>query len=477
MMEYDPAIHGSFQQYQDRQVREMAWFIHKRLAGSSNKAISVDDQTMALATDEAVVQTGRKAATFVVTTSQIDRDSDIVLPLGIRTEHWARAGAPWFFGHGSDKFPIGTSLDENGKLHFQADERAATATIFFDDDEFSQEVKRKVCVEGSMRACSIAFVPIDAESMGMKANQRMGQGSGGYLFRDVDLTEISVVPIPSNPDAVLISCSPIMKQCVSSYCKMFSTQGDTEGSGIPGRNANPDGDAEQEKEECDCPDCMEGKACGCSKEEGYDPVTDEIIERYGDETPDDLIERYREGGGGVDPNHYAGHGHNEKSATHLVALTSHAREEAKFVSLLDEQNQQALGADYVGKLQARLKDLEDRFSSEHPDLNLDDEVTKFETDFDNQDSTGEANLVGRGDIPPELPDEVMAGEDEAEDEMLEQVETKSWADQPADPAIIRRLEDVERILRQHTGGGQSKSGYTASQLFARDPDLTRGNLR
>jgi hypothetical protein len=246
-------------------TKRQLWASVRKRAGDPRKAYPVDDDTMALATDEATVRTGAKAATFVVTSRRQDRDSDIVLPLGISTENWRKAGAPWFFSHGSEKFPIGTSLDASGKLHFQADEDTATATIFFDmGDPFAREVQRKVCVVGSLRACSVAFVPVQAESLG-KANHS-GDGHG-FLFRSVDLTEISIVPIPSQPDAVLIGCSAgigkRLKRCVGAYCKMFGgTQGDIEPPGLPGRSANPPGDAEQEG--CDCKGCTSGKTC-CGK--------------------------------------------------------------------------------------------------------------------------------------------------------------------------------------------------------------------
>jgi HK97 family phage prohead protease len=124
------------------------------------------------------------AFTFVASTSSVDRMGDTVEQDFDLAEYLRNPVV--LFGHDHDQ-PVGKALDvrfENGQL---------VADIEFAPTERGQEIKALVD-HGTLRALSIGFTPGDTQA----------RPDGGLSFAKNHLLEISIVPVPANPDALRI---------------------------------------------------------------------------------------------------------------------------------------------------------------------------------------------------------------------------------------------------------------------------------
>ncbi|MDE2102041.1 MAG: AAA family ATPase [Patescibacteria group bacterium] len=146
---------------------------------------------------------------FIVTTLREDRDGDVVVPMGIETGNF-ELNAVWFFGHQQHPIPIGKGV-KDGKLSFAKAERLAKAGCWFDPrDPDSVMIYHKV-KDGFLNATSIAFVPLQARRRDREEEKGIFDRAHphtqpmqppGWLFERVDLTEISIVGVPSNAGAI-----------------------------------------------------------------------------------------------------------------------------------------------------------------------------------------------------------------------------------------------------------------------------------
>jgi HK97 family phage prohead protease len=133
------------------------------------------------------------AFTFVASTASVDRMGDTVEQDFDLAEYLRNPVV--LFGHDHDQ-PVGKALDvrfENGQL---------VADIEFAPTERGQEIKALVD-HGTLRALSIGFTPGDTQA----------RPDGGLSFAKNSLLEISIVPVPANPDALRIKSTqeaPIM---------------------------------------------------------------------------------------------------------------------------------------------------------------------------------------------------------------------------------------------------------------------------
>jgi HK97 family phage prohead protease len=133
------------------------------------------------------------AFTFVASTASVDRMGDTVEQDFDLAEYLRNPVV--LFGHDHDQ-PVGKALDvrfENGQL---------VADIEFAPTERGQEIKALVD-HGTLRALSIGFTPGDTQV----------KSDGGLSFAKNSLLEISIVPVPANPDALRIKSTqeaPIM---------------------------------------------------------------------------------------------------------------------------------------------------------------------------------------------------------------------------------------------------------------------------
>ena len=146
---------------------------------------------------------GEGAITYVITTDEEDRDGDVVRPIGAHLGNY-RLNPLVFFGHQEKPVPIGVCRSPDGELTVRPEERWALATIHFDLPDPDAAFIHDKCKRKILNATSIAFVPIEAWRRDdvRKARTHSDQSAPGWYFNQWDMTELSVVGVPSNPKAV-----------------------------------------------------------------------------------------------------------------------------------------------------------------------------------------------------------------------------------------------------------------------------------
>lgn len=129
-------------------------------------------------------------------TAVIDRMGDIIDQSGWRLKNFKNAPRI-LYGHDSrERLPIGKAL----KVWIE-DKGKKTAKLMFDiqfdlQDSFAAEVFRKI-KDGYLNTVSVGFQPFEWEELDPD------NWFGGLKFVDQDLLELSVVPIPANPEALI----------------------------------------------------------------------------------------------------------------------------------------------------------------------------------------------------------------------------------------------------------------------------------
>lgn len=160
------------------------------------------------AVDSTSINEREKSVIVTITDSSIDRDGDIVEPLGCQYADFAR-NPIWFWGHQSIEIPIGTSKSPaDGKICIWPEENRVIAKCWFDkEDPDADFIFGKIC-RGFVNAVSVAFVPIEAyrRDHTEKANPRSEHGMTplGWRFSLWSLTEVSWVGIPANQNATVV---------------------------------------------------------------------------------------------------------------------------------------------------------------------------------------------------------------------------------------------------------------------------------
>jgi HK97 family phage prohead protease len=136
------------------------------------------------------VDVAKREATFIASTSAIDSYDESIDQTSWRLERY-RANPVVLFGHKSRELPIGTSVKVGlvgGNLEVVI--RFATEKANPLAENVFQSVR-----EGTLRAVSVGFVPNTIRS-------EMRDGKSIAVLADCELHEISVVPIPANPEAL-----------------------------------------------------------------------------------------------------------------------------------------------------------------------------------------------------------------------------------------------------------------------------------
>ena len=139
---------------------------------------------------------------FVITTSDEDRDGDICVPKGVQIDNFGRSPGV-YFAHQEWLVPIGVARTPDNRTAVFPEENRTVSWWYPDKPDpdamfIAGKVKRRI-----LNSCSQAFVPISATRREQAEKSRTHGGVGGpplgWLFKEYDLTEWSIVGIPSNP--------------------------------------------------------------------------------------------------------------------------------------------------------------------------------------------------------------------------------------------------------------------------------------
>jgi hypothetical protein len=147
-----------------------------------------------------------RTARFVMSSEAEDRDRDIVLQAGLDvTEFMKNPIAP--FAHRSTDFPIGVWSDVEKNLTGRPRRTEGTLNLVPEGTDGVADRLAFHIGAGSIRACSIGFVPHAVERREVPESRRDSAFFPGYRIIEAELVECSPVAIPSNPAALAKSAA------------------------------------------------------------------------------------------------------------------------------------------------------------------------------------------------------------------------------------------------------------------------------
>jgi len=131
-------------------------------------------------------QLGDRTVRFTASTATEDRDGDIVEPRGIDTTNFEQ-NPVILFAHDNRELPVGKGVN------YGVQGREFFVDVRFAETDKADDVYQLVR-DGFLNAVSIGFIPKETVSR---------EDADGLRFEEVELLEVSVVPVPSNPDATV----------------------------------------------------------------------------------------------------------------------------------------------------------------------------------------------------------------------------------------------------------------------------------
>jgi HK97 family phage prohead protease len=144
----------------------------------------------------------KRQVTFRANTDALDRHGTIIKPLGIRTEHFARNP---ILAWGHDAYGSLFKTPDPANIIGRVVDWTATASAFDVVTEFAPaavneraEMVYQLVKQGFVNGVSIGF-------RALKWHDEQRAGREIRVLDEVELLEVSVVPIPSNPEAVAVA--------------------------------------------------------------------------------------------------------------------------------------------------------------------------------------------------------------------------------------------------------------------------------
>jgi len=130
---------------------------------------------------------------FVVSSSSVDRDRDVINQAGWRLDAY-RKNPIVLYGHDYSELPIARAVD----VHVEGNRLVADAEFVPADVSPFAETVYQLIKRGFLNATSVGFRPI---------TYTRNEERGGYDVQEAELYEFSVVAVPSNPDALVMARS------------------------------------------------------------------------------------------------------------------------------------------------------------------------------------------------------------------------------------------------------------------------------
>ncbi len=170
-------------------------------AAASGEAIPADVALRKQYTAE-VKDLGENKSRFTITTQTVDRHGDTVAAAGWQTANFMKNPVV-LFAHDYDAPPVAKCLSlasENGKL--VADVEWMQEGLYPFGDTIRGMVK-----EGFLSAVSVGFIALDWQHPGKDQAEADGRSEWDYDFTKQELLEFSIVPVPANPECLVVARS------------------------------------------------------------------------------------------------------------------------------------------------------------------------------------------------------------------------------------------------------------------------------
>lgn len=141
--------------------------------------------------DSDVKDVKKRTKKFIITTKSTDRDDDIVYPKGLDTSNFMKNPVV-LFAHDQRNLPVGKAIGINRtKDSIEAEVEFLPEGV----DEVADKVYTLVDL-GFLKGASIGFKPTEYDYVEERGVY------GGYDITKSELLEFSIVPVPSNPEAL-----------------------------------------------------------------------------------------------------------------------------------------------------------------------------------------------------------------------------------------------------------------------------------
>ena len=152
---------------------------------------------------------GERASIHSVTSTEMDRDQEIVIPKGLKLDNYDRNGKPVLWCHQYSMLPIGSCQ----WIKFDKATNTVLAKTRYSKHQLANDVYEHI-KEHSLSA-SIGFIPIkwvgqdeyddfDFKSYGLDPKIA---SKARRIYTEAELLEYSLVPVPSNPSACQVAVS------------------------------------------------------------------------------------------------------------------------------------------------------------------------------------------------------------------------------------------------------------------------------
>lgn len=141
-----------------------------------------------------------RSVRFTISTDAVDRDGDVINQKGWDLKDF-RKNAVFLWAHNSDQPPIGKVTDiglEDGKL------KATVEFVPHDNPWIGAQAEGayQMCQQGFLSAVSVGFKPTEWELSDDKS-RGADSWSPGVDFNKQILFELSLCPVPANPEALI----------------------------------------------------------------------------------------------------------------------------------------------------------------------------------------------------------------------------------------------------------------------------------
>jgi len=167
----------------------------------------------------------KRTGRFVMSTEQEDRDRDILVQAGgDLTEFVKNPVAP--FSHRSGDFPVGTWDNVQQVLTGRPKRTEGDLVLVAEGvDPIADRLAGHIGA-GSVRACSIGFIPRSVERREVPEEKRDSYYYPGYMIQEWELVECSPCVIPANPGALAkaaaegdVHAREILEEVLDSWAK------------------------------------------------------------------------------------------------------------------------------------------------------------------------------------------------------------------------------------------------------------------
>lgn len=143
-----------------------------------------------------------RTARFTLSAQVEDRDRDVIYQEGLSTEAFERNPVALMF-HNGRSWPIGQWSDVTKNLTGRPKRTEATLNLMAEGEEPDADRAARHIAAGTLRTCSIGFIPIDVRRREIPEDKRDTYWYPGYEIIEAELVEASIVPVPSLREALV----------------------------------------------------------------------------------------------------------------------------------------------------------------------------------------------------------------------------------------------------------------------------------